>query len=161
LQHSFFSYPEAPHNGGNAPQDHEEFGEKWTKYIGDAWTLPPDHRIDLGFQKKSLEKLSPYDLKFRLEELQSFNDNLLDSQTPLHPRRQKRRNWFRHLTIEDTSPHPPFEARTYTIGQAISRSFSQSAQDEISDFPDTYKTSANKAQAESQNSLVAPWQRLM
>lgn len=80
----------------------------WTELIGDVWTLPADHRIDLGFQKQSLERLSSYDSKLRLKEFQLFNDNLLDSKTPLDSTSPQRQNGFRHFTIEDYSPWPPF-----------------------------------------------------
>ncbi|KAL9631508.1 MAG: hypothetical protein Q9164_005853 [Protoblastenia rupestris] len=146
----------------------EEIRKLWTERVGDAWTLPPDHRILLGFQKHSLEKLSGYDLKIRLEGLQTFNDNLLGLQTPLDRRLPQRGNWFRHFTIHDTLPNSPSETQTYTIGRNESRSSPKSLPDA---FPDTPKQVSSlftpsgkrwtQLNAEMHAYVDAPWQRLM
>ncbi|KAL6720378.1 hypothetical protein ACLMJK_002299 [Lecanora helva] len=101
-----------------------DVGERpsWSEFIGDAWSLPLDQRIDLGFQKQYLEKLSSYDLDLRLKAVQNFNNNLLATATPIEANFLKRRNWFRHFTIEDTLPYPPVESWIYTVGLLNARS---------------------------------------
>ncbi|KAL9125961.1 MAG: hypothetical protein Q9217_004905 [Psora testacea] len=171
FQHSILPYPKSIYiNECSSDRFGKSKGQRriWTEYIGDAWTLPPDNSIDLGFQEHLLEKLSGYDLKSRLEGLQIFNNNLLDSQTPLDSKPPKRRNWFRHFTIEDTLPYARFEAHTYTIGQMKSRSFLKPSQYAFSDISKQLASlcvphgeELTGANSESHMYVKAPWQRLI
>ena len=138
----------------------------WTKWIGDAWTLPPDNRVELGFEERSLEAMSDYDLTLRLQQLQTFNNNLLETQTPIPSGVPKRRNWFRHFTVEDRIPQRPFEAQSYTIGQIECKSSPTSSGRKLAEStakkvsievsPEQYYwNTERRAPGE------APWQRLM
>ena len=142
----------------------------WTTHIGDSWTLPTDHRIDLGFQKDSLDKLSAYDLKHRLAELQLFNNTFLNTMTPLDTHaKPQRRNWFRHFTIEDTAPQPPFATQTYDIGQREARTNSHVShtltpdplEQRASLYARHHYERQTVAHKESCAPRYAPWQRLM
>ncbi|KAL9104975.1 MAG: hypothetical protein Q9163_000147 [Psora crenata] len=162
VEHSISPYP------GPISTTCKEERKYWTEQIGDAWILPLDYRIDLGFQEPLLDKLSAYDLKLRLEQLQMFNDNLLGSKTPLRPKSTARRNWFRHLTIEDTLPNPPFHAQSYTIGRLESRSFHKSSEGAISDASKRrgslsvlHTDRLGGFDAASHTYGNAPWQRIM
>ncbi|KAG8525548.1 uncharacterized protein KY384_009192 [Bacidia gigantensis] len=158
-----FCFPEphevihAYHALANGRTELGEQAKLWTAKIGDIWTLPRDHRIDLGFQRYMLEKLQGYDLAFRLEALQMFNNLLLDTETPLKPRSTKRRNWFRHLTVEDSFPNTPFWTHVYTIGRADSRELHKLGEDADS-RPFEQQVPPSTAGRIIQH---APWQRLM
>ena len=170
-KHSALPYCRNVYTGDYAPSHHELDADKyrsWSKYIGDVWRLPPDRRIDFGFQKWYLEKLSAYDLKLRLEELQRFNNDLLGTETPIDSTSSKRRNWFRHLTIEDTLPSPPFESWSYIIGCANSRSSLEPTRNLGSDLSQQShyvisKLGTQEYPSDADDSAFqhAPWQRLM
>lgn len=137
-----------------------EARQLWTDHVGDVWKLPPDHRIDLGFQKHFLENLPTYDLVTRLKGLQLFNDNLLDTRTPINYLRSKRLNWFRHFTVADT--FLPDGVENYILGQARTKHSDRSSQI-VSPQPSILVPLNETAEpgAKDYGHLDAPWQRLM
>ena len=111
--------------------------------------------------------MSPFDLQLRLEQMQSFNDNLLGAKTPLETKIPQRRNWFRHFTIEDTNPDPPFEAQSYTIGQMESKLVPKILPKKTlaSEIKDSILSAAMSKRRDNDTKgdtyASAPWQRLM
>ena len=102
--------------------------------------------------------MSDYDSQLRLEQMQKFNDSLLDTSTPWEPHTSKRRNWFRHFTIEDVRPYPACETQSYSIGWMKTRTVSKSSPTSQAYNPPFEK---EPYEARSDAYANAPWRRLM
>ena len=138
--------------------------KSWTEVIGDAWTLPADYRIDLGFSKQFLEKMSTYDVRLQLKEFQLFNDDLLATKTPRDFVSPPRRNWFRHFTIEDTSSRPPHGSQMYEIGRKHARTPPKTPWHNVAEQLTLLYAPQNDLPVDQKTgipALNAPWQRLM
>ena len=53
-----------PIQNQGTPSQREEL---WTRYLGDAWRLPPDERVHLAFQQHIIERVAPGSVESRLE----------------------------------------------------------------------------------------------
>lgn len=74
----------------------------WNKYVGDSWTIPPDGRVELSFQRHILERLD-MDQAVKLLELLSDITNKLEY---WHPDDRSKRGSFR---VSDFDIDPNFE----------------------------------------------------
>jgi hypothetical protein len=74
----------------------------WNKYVGDSWTIPPDRRVELSFQRHLLERLD-MDQAVKLLKLLSDVTNKLEYQ---HPNDRSKRGSF---WVSDFDIDPNYE----------------------------------------------------